>query len=353
MNIIAIGINHRTSPIETREKFFLRSIDRELLLSELKNQPSVLEALTLSTCNRTEIYASTLGEDSAVLLRTLFSVKKILPTEELQKQFYLYRGKDAVVHLLRVACGLDSLIVGEQQILGQLKEAVLLSRKQNMIARHFNILTHIAIRAGKKAQTETKIGAGGSSVSWAAVTMAEQTLGTLEGKSVLIVGAGKMGSLVGDYLKQKNVGQVYVMNRSEDKGALLARQLGGAPVSFWDMREILNKVDVCICSVGAPHYLIEKDLVEPVMKGKNSRRLVFIDISMPRNIHPNVGSVKNVSLLTIDDLDKVVEDNVKKRFAAVGDVEQIIFKKVDEFYFKISRLNAQEFSVEKCAVETH
>lgn len=339
MPINVVGINHKTAPIEVREKFYLAPTQQELVLSELRNLPSVVEALIISTCNRTEIYLHTVGETLLDdFLKVVFSAKRLTFEENLKKHFYHYENEMAVRHLLRVASGLDSLVLGEKQVLGQVKEAVELARRKAMLGRHFNILTNVAIRAGKKAHTETDISFGGVSVSWAAINKAESVLGTLEGKSVLIIGAGKMSELATDQMKKKGVSHISVMNRTESCAVALAERFNGTAVSFCDIKEVLQRVDVCICSVSAPHYILEKTTVEKVMASREGRKLIFIDISMPRNIDPQIATVSGVLLFHIDDLDQVVSDNMKKRESAVGQVEGIIDGKMMEFYRKVRTL---------------
>ncbi len=337
MHTLVVGLNHTTAPIEVREALYLRGPERELLLSELKNDPSVAEAIVLSTCNRTEIYANVIDADPELLLKKMFSIKKLPFNLNFKKHFYVYHGQKAVSHLLRVSSGLDSLILGERQILGQLKEAVALSRKKGTLSKEFNILSHIAIRTGKKARNETQINCGGSSVSWAAVAMADKILKTLKNRSALIIGVGKMSHLAVGYLKKKGMDAIYIMNRTLEHSQSLAREAGGIAVSFWEIKEILKKVDVCICATGCPNYLIEKGLVEKVMGERQQAPLVFIDISMPRNINPEVSSLENITLMAIDDLKRVREDNIEKRSESISQVEAIIAKKVDEFYLKVSK----------------
>lgn len=339
MKILTVGINHKTSPIETREKFFLAPLERELLLSELKNDPSVISSIILSTCNRCEIYAS-VDEDYQPheILEKLFSIKHQVQTHELQKLFYVMEGKASVTHLLRVACGLDSLILGEKQILGQIKEAVLLSRQHLMMDKTFNILTNFVLETGKKARRETQIDFGGSSVSWASVCMAQNILGTLQDKTVLILGSGKMGRLAVEQLLNKGVKKIYIMNRTIEKAEELAEQSGGIAVPFWEMAEILPQVDVCICSSSCPHYLIDQELVEKTMQVRGNQKMVYIDISMPRNIDPKVAEVINVCLVTVDDLDRVVQDNIQKRLSAAHQVETIVINKVQEYYEAINKV---------------
>jgi glutamyl-tRNA reductase len=343
MKILAVGINHKTSPIETREKFFLTTTERELLLSEFKNDPSVISTIILSTCNRCEIYASVDDDyQPGEILKKLFTIKHQPQRPDLQKLFYVLEGQEAVAHLLRVACGLDSLILGEKQILGQIKEAVLLSRQNLMMDKTFNILTNFVLETGKKARRETHIDFGGSSVSWASVCMAQNILGSLQDKTVLILGSGKMGRLAVEQLINKGVKKIYIMNRTIEKAEELAEQKGGIAIPFWEMPEILPQADVCICSSSCPHYLIDRDLVEKTMQAKNGQKLVFIDISMPRNIDPKVAEVEGVCLVTVDDLDRVVQDNIQRRLGAAQQVEKIVLNKVQEYYQVMNKIKLME-----------
>jgi len=334
LNIVLVGLNHKTSPIEIREQFFFSSSEKELLLSELKNDPKIVEAFILSTCNRTEIYASMIAPcDSEVLIEKIFQLKRIsFSKDHLKKYFYSYSDRQAVEHILKVAAGLDSLVLGEKQILAQIKESFSLSTQKAMMSRCFNILANFVLQTGRKARRETQIDFGGVSVSGAAVAKAQNVLGTLDKKTVLILGSGKMSSLAVQNLKAKGAGRVYVMNRTLSKAEELAEISGAVAEPFWNIREILLKSDVCICSTGCPHYLIEKDLVEDLMVYRPGRQLVCIDISVPRNIAPGVGEINNVHLFTVDDLDKVVEGNIQKRLLCVTEVERIVENKVEEFY---------------------
>lgn len=347
MKTIVVGISHKTAAIEAREKVFLRPLEREILLSMLKSDPLVVEAMVLSTCNRTEIYASVLTEEPVAdrIIDILFRVKKLAMTHPLRSSFYSHADEECVRHLLRVITGLESIVLGERQILGQIKEAVELSRSKGMLTKRFNILMDIAIRSGKKAQNETDISYGGGSVSWAAVKTAENVLAGLTGRSVLIIGAGKMSALTAEQLQNKKLGQLYIMNRTKEKAMALAQKLGGEAVAFTEIADVLSRVDLCICSASASHYLVGKDLIEKVMTMRDHRELICVDISTPRNIDPRVASVKNVVLFTIDDLDKVVKNNLEKRKSATDQVEKIITKKISEFYAKLAVIQELEGSL--------
>ncbi len=355
MNLFVIGINHKTAPIQIREKFYLRTIEQDYLLSELKSSPFVLETFVLSTCNRTEIYINFLEgyEYCEPVLKILFNIKKIPYSENLCKKFYVYQQEKAVDHLLHVATGLDSLVIGEKQILGQLKKTVERAQSKQMFHKRFNVLSNIAVRAGKKAQTETNISYGGSSVSGVAVKMLEEEMQSLNGKSVLILGAGKMSELAADRLADKGLNEVFVMNRSLDKAKRLAKKLSAKACPFFNLREVLINVDACICSTGAPHFVIEKDIMQNIVAEREGRKLVLIDISMPRNIDPRIGKFKDIFLYSIDDLNKVIEANMAKRLKAVEDVKAIIAAKQKEFYQKMNKLTALDnrHSVQTAAVK--
>jgi len=350
MNILSIGISHKTADIKTREQFSLREDERALLLSELKNNPYVVEIFILSTCNRTEIYTNMIEQCPEILFDALFKVKKIKDQDKYKQYFYTFIDNDAVKHLFRVAAGLDSLVIGEKQILGQIKVAESLSRKWGAFNKDFNILLNLTMRTGKKVRTETHIDCGGSSISWAAIKTAQERLGSLKEKSVLIVGAGKMGKLTANQLANQGIGKTYVVNRNHEKAMAVSSEFGGKAVSFWDMKTYLTKVDVCICSADAPHYIIEKDLIERVMSVRQKRKLLCIDISVPRNINPEVAGIKGISLLAVDDLDKVVEENMENRYLAVSQAEGIVNKKLAEFNEKLNKTYQVEQKRSYCFV---
>jgi glutamyl-tRNA reductase len=344
--VIIIGLNHKTAPIEIREKFYLNNLEADLLLSELKNNPAVAEAFVLSTCNRIEVYLKRADQtiSGRFIIDMIARIKKTVFDFDYAKYIYTYEGQAAMEHLLRVATGLDSLVLGEKQILGQVKTSAQRSREIGVLSAYFNILTNTAIRAGKKAQNETEISFGGSSVSWAAIEMAERTLQTLAGKKVLLIGAGKMGELALSNLHNKGLDKLYLMNRTGEKAEILAKQYNGIPASFFDIKELLAEVDLCICSAGAPHYILDKEQMSKIMPARQGKSILFIDISMPRNIDPAVSEVSGVTLCSIDDLDQVVNANMQKRRDAVVAVEGIIAQKIVEFNDKISKLKAHSGS---------
>jgi len=341
MKIITIGINHKNTPIDIRERLFLNASQQDLLLSRLKNDPRIIEACVLSTCNRIEIYVHVLDMpfDGHVLIHHIAQIKKILFTDELYHYFYAYEGLAAIRHLFEVTAGLDSMILGEAQILGQVKSAFEQARASGVLSRHFNILSNLAVRVGKKARNETKIGFGGSSVSWAAIAKAEEIFGTLKDRSILIIGAGKMSELAVGHIQNKQFKKLYLMNRTQSNAQSLAQQFGGEAVPFCDLKEVLGEVDLCICSAGAPHYILEKGIVERVMVLRSYQPLMFVDISMPRNIDPEIKNVPHVQLYQLDDLEAVVDFNMQMREQAVIDVNNIIDQKLLEYQEKITKFD--------------
>ncbi|MGE0267060.1 MAG: glutamyl-tRNA reductase [Candidatus Omnitrophota bacterium] len=342
-NILVAGVSFRTAGIDIRERFSLSLTEKEELLRRLKEYPSVHEVIVLSTCNRTEIYVSGPAgtADETDVLNTLFSIKKINPDHGFEKLFYCYRGEAAVQQLFTVTAGLDSLIIGERQILGQFKDAVLFSREREMLGRHFNILSNLAIRAGKKAQTETQISQGGSSVSWAAVTLAEKKLGGLRGKSVLVIGAGKMSKINLNLLHKKGAARIYLMNRSLARAEQTARQVNATVIPLSGLDRVLDKVDLCICSTSSPGYVLSKTAVIRALSKRRGRRMILIDISVPRNIDPEINTLKNVQLFVIDQLQKMVTQNQHQRQSAVDSVKQIINAKIQQYRVKITAKGAE------------
>ncbi len=336
-----VGLSHKTVPIEIREKFYLNPLQQDLLLSELKNHPLITESFVLSTCNRIEVYLKRIdiSVDSSFIIALIAKIKKVNFDFDLTPYIYTFEGPDALEHLLRVSCGLESLVLGEKQILGQVKHAVERARDGSTLSRYFNILTNLAIRTGKKAQHETAIAHGGSSIAWAAIEMAEKASGNLQDKSVLVIGAGKMGEIALNHLNDLGVKKIFLMNRTGEKAELLATQYNGIAASFWNIKEILSEVDICFCAVGAPHYILDKEKIANIMDIRQGRKLVLIDISMPRNIDPEVKTLgPHVHLSSIDDLHEVVDNSMKKRQSAIQEVENIIRQKTLEFNDKISKL---------------
>lgn len=345
MNFAVIGINHKTAPVDIREKFYLTRIEQELFLSEIRNHPAVTECFVLSTCNRTEVYLNSIEKtiDAHAFIKLIADIKNVKLDLTYRKHLYVHYDNKMIKHLFDVASSLDSLVLGEKQIIGQVKHAVEDAKEMGLLGKPFNILSNLAIRCGKKAQTETQINYGGSSVSWAAITLAQEIFGSLANKAALIIGAGKMGELTVEQISQKGFRKLYLMNRTHETAESLAEKYKGEAVAFSDIKEVLQDVDFVICSAGAPHYILEKSTIEKIMV-KRDRKLVLIDISVPRNIDPKVAAVKGAFLYEIDDLEKVVNKSMTVRQSAIAQVNAIVEIKINEFHVKMDKLKTSPHS---------
>lgn len=340
MEIVVLGLNHKTAPIDIREKFYLSPIQQKLFLSELKSDPSVAEAFIISTCNRTEIYLHTVDQYTKIdpILKRISKIRNESFDLTHLKYFYYFTNEKAVEHLLRVTTGLDSLVVGEKQILGQVKDSFECARAMGTLGRHFNILSNLALRAGKKAQSETEISFGGSSIGWAAVTMAEQTLGKLTEKSMLIIGAGKMSEITVEQICHRGLKQLYLMSRTGETAKHLADKHNAIAIASMDMKDVLTTVDICVCAADAPHYILDAPMMQRIAPLRKTP-LLFIDISMPRNIDPKIGELDGMKLFYVDDLSAAICNNLQKRQTASREVEKIVADKINDFYTKLSKID--------------
>ncbi|MCL4425495.1 MAG: glutamyl-tRNA reductase, partial [Firmicutes bacterium] len=281
---------------------------------------------------RTEIYAAVENlKEGRFDLAGFISREKSLTEEDLAAHFYVFQGREAVEHLFRVACGLDSLVVGETQILGQVKEAYLAAAKSQAVGKTLHNLFNQALRVGKRAHSETSISDNAVSVSYAAVELAKKIFDNLEGRKVLIVGAGKMGELTARHLVSSGASEILVANRTAEKAASLARLFQGRAVPWPEIPQALETVDVVISSTGAPGYVLEKPVLARAMQGRRNRSLFLIDIAVPRDVDPAVGQLENVFLYDMDDLKNVVDANLQQRVREGRKVERIIKEEVEKF----------------------
>lgn len=306
--ITSASINHHRATVERIE--LARFKDVEATLKKLLAMGSS-EAMILQTCNRVEVYAA--SDDPDVL-------KKLAIAEGMPLMEYA-QGDDALLHLLQLACGLDSMIVGEDQILGQLKSAYLLAEKNGAMGSVLSTAVLKAIDAGKRARMETRINKGSVSIGSAAVELAESMVGALRDKAILVVGAGEMGALVANGLAEKNLKGIYVANRTFEQAQRLAGNLGGTAIRLDDICNYIGIADVLICATAAPHLIITRKMVEAQIRDK---RLVIIDITNPRNVEESVSQIPGVVLHNIDSLRKINEANLERRRAEITQVERII-----------------------------
>lgn len=330
MNIIIVGLNHKTAPVKVRERLSFPPHTIHEPLKRLSNL--VNEAVILSTCNRVEIIAV-----SGNMERGVWGVKQFLsdyhniPLETLDEHLYLYRGEEAVRHLFKVAGGLDSMVMGEPQILGQVKDAYGYAIQHKSAGVIINKLFHRAFSAAKRVRTETGIGTTAVSVSYAAVELAKKIFGSLEGKSIMLIGAGEMAELSALHLLNSGVKEIIVVNRTYERAVEVARNFKGTPIMFREFGHYLKKIDIVITSTSAPKFIIGPTLVEEVIRERRNKPMFFIDISVPRNIDPLVNNIDNVYLYDIDDLQGVVSANLKERAKEAKEAERIIEEEVERF----------------------
>jgi glutamyl-tRNA reductase len=337
VNILAIGLNHKTAPVEVRERVALSGDRLRQALAALAQHRAgpdgaLREGAILSTCNRTEIYA--LAEDTArghqYLVRFLEQQQGLLPAQS-ESPLCFYENEEAVEHLFGVAAGIDSMIVGENEILGQVREAYRLASASKAIGPVLGRLLRKSITVGKRARTETSIGRDAISVSYAAVELAKKIFEDPATCRALVVGAGDTSELALKNLLEAGIGQVNVINRTRSKAEAIARQCGGQVLGFGRIGEALCSADIVISSTSAPHPVIRAQAVKRAMALRRQRPLLLVDIAVPRDVEPEVGCMDNVYLYDIDDLQRVVEANLERRRREVPKVRAIIHEERTDF----------------------
>lgn len=331
MSIAVGGLNHRVAPLELREKLAFSSPELKNRLSGITHRTGLEELVILSTCNRTEVYGY--GQDSAVLkdgIESVLSDKFGSRVDLADVNFYSYGDRKAVNHLFRVASSLDSMILGEDQILGQVREAYRLAQEARSTGRVLSRLFQQAVRTGKRARTETSISTGAVSVSSAAVDLAGKIFGELSGKEALVLGAGETSELTLSLLINSGVDSVLVANRTYRKAVELAVQYHGTAVKFEEYDPYLSQADILISSTSAPGYVLTRERAGDVLEDRQ-KPIFLIDLAVPRDIDPELAEYDNVFLYNIDDLMAVVERNVEERKGQVGLVEDIIASELNQF----------------------
>ena len=332
MHILVVGLSHRTAPVDLRERVDFQG-RVEAALRALAARGSTHEAVVLSTCNRAEVYAAsddTAGarEDLAAFMSDFHGVDR----GDLAPHLYDLADLDSARHLFRVAAGLDSLVVGEPQILGQVKEAHALAAGAHTVGPVLNRLFHSSFAAGKRVRTETGLAAGAVSVSFAAVALARKIFGDLKGRTVLVIGAGAMGKLTAQHMKSQGVQQVTIVSRTMAHAARTAELIGGASAAPWEeMDAALGASDIVITATGAGTTILTKGRIEAVMRLRRNRPLFIIDIAMPRDVEPAAGEIEQVFLYNIDDLQATVRESLARRASEVLRAEAIVTEEVGKF----------------------
>ena len=328
MELALIGVSHKTAPVEVRERLAFSSDKIRAALATLLERTHAAEAMILSTCNRVEIVAQ--GPD-AQLVQDFICEYHQIPAEAISKHVYSYKNAEAIRHLFRVTASLDSMMLGEPQILGQVKEAYRLASEAGTIGSSLSPLLNRAFAVAKRVRSETGISQSAVSISYAAVELARKIFGDLAGKTVMIIGASKMGELAAKHLKRNGVGSVLVTNRTFERAVEIAKIFEGAAVPFEHFTDHMEHADIVISSTGAPHFIITKSLAEQVIRNRRNKPVFFIDIAVPRDVDPLVNDIDNAFVYDIDDLQQVIDANMRERMKEAGRAEEIVDREVQAF----------------------
>ena len=332
MHLFLLGASHHSAPVDLRERidFARRGIPEAL--TEVADATGIAEVVVLSTCNRAEIYthSETAGPLADALGRFMSAFHDV-PEPELTPHLYSRQGSDAARHLFRVVAGLDSLVVGEPQILGQVKDAFSIASERGFTGAALNRLFHTSFTVGKRVRSETGLGEGAVSVSYAAISLARKIFGDLAGRRALVVGAGEMAELTATHLRSQNVGRIGVANRSAARAAVLAAKVDGVAVPWEHITAELTTTDIVLTATGAPRWLLTRAQVADAMQPRRDRPLFMIDIGLPRDVEPSASDVEQVFLYNIDDLQSIVRENLARRQTQVDRAELMVREEVDGF----------------------
>ncbi|MEN9423595.1 MAG: hypothetical protein RL122_978 [Pseudomonadota bacterium] len=329
MSILIVGVNHKTAPVSIREKV---AFSPDSLPHALQAAHRVApECLILSTCNRTELYAAAHPQQTVETLIEWLAAWHNIPVAQLQPYLQIHEHDAAVRHTLRVACGLDSLVLGEPQILGQLKTALQAASDSATTGNQLNRLMQHAFSTAKRVRTQTSIGANPVSVAFAAVSLAKQIFSKLEKQTALLIGAGETIELVGKHLATNHIGKIIVANRSVDKAQKLAAEYGGKGIGLPELADHLPLADIIISSTASPVPILGKGAVERALKIRKHRPMFMVDIAVPRDIEQEVAQLDDVYLYTVDDLQSVIEENLQSRRVAAEQAEGMVLEEVDSF----------------------
>jgi glutamyl-tRNA reductase len=339
MRFSITGVNHKSAPVEVRERLAFDEPSLAAALLDLKSRPGFCEGMILSTCNRVEVALTC--EDATALLEVdeFLADTRHVARDWVTPYLYRYEDGDAIRHLFRVASSLDSMVVGEPQILGQLKSAYALAKEHGAVSGFLDTLLTRAFNVAKRVRSETEIGANAVSVSYAAVELARDIFGTLDDKRVMIVGAGKMSELAARHLRRSGATHIFVTNRTHERAVEMAQVFDGKIIEYTKLMAFLPEVDIVITSSGAPHYILTRDEMKKVIDARRNRPMFLIDIAVPRNIEPSVNKLDNVFLYDIDDLQKVVDTNLVGRMQSAEEAEAIIREEVERM---MARLKTRE-----------
>jgi len=341
MEILCIGLNHETAPVEIRERLALTGSSLQETFEWLKAQPGVRETLVLSTCNRVEFYLVT---DQGLQqfdqrIREYFAQRFGLPADDWERYRYEYGYHQAIAHLFRVTSGMDSMVVGEPQIAGQVKAAYSQAVHQKTVGTVLNRLFHKSFHVSKRVRTETELAARAVSVSYVAVELARKIFGDLSERQALLAGTGEMAELAARHLAGHGIARILVASRTLENARRLAASFQGEAIPLESIPEYLTQVDILICSTAAPTYILRADQVREVMRTRRHRPVFIIDIAVPRNIEPEVNAIENVYLYDIDDLQNVLKANMEERKKELKRAESIVQEEVRAFLAWLGNLD--------------
>jgi glutamyl-tRNA reductase len=338
MRFQLIGVNHKTAPVEVRERLAIPESRLPEACKKLAEHPGIDEAMILSTCNRVEILANTkngVGADLRGFIQNYFQ----LDGTELNKHLYEYNEREAVRHLFRVAASLDSMVVGEPQILGQVKEAYATARAVGAVRAQLDQLVTRAFAVAKRVRTETAVGSSSVSIASVAVELAKKIFGNLHGKHVYLVGAGKMSELAARHLMAHGCASIFVANRTYDRAVSLAYKFHGQAIHFEDLHNTCDRADIVITSTGAPHAIFRREHGELFLSRRKNRPMFFIDIAVPRDVDPAMNKLDGIFVYDIDDLQQAVASHVADRRKEAERAEAIVATEVERFHARIQTLD--------------
>ena len=332
MHILVVGLNYKTAPVEIRERFTFQENDLAQALAKLRSTKSILECVIVSTCNRTELYVvADQLHTGRHFTKNFLSEWFQMPKEEFIPYLNIKEDEEAIEHLFRVACGLDSMILGETQILGQVRDSFLFAQKEKATGTIFNQLFKQAVTLSKRAHSETEINSNAVSVSYAAVELGKQIFGSFQDKHVLILGAGKMSELTAKHLHANGATKIIVINRTKEKAQELANRFFGQAKPMSELTEAIAEADILISSTGARDYVVTSKMMKDVLKKRKGRPLFMIDIAVPRDLDPALAGFDDVFLYDIDDLEGIVQENLEERKKAAKKIEQFIAEEMVAF----------------------
>jgi glutamyl-tRNA reductase len=339
MSIVLIGVNHKTAPVEIRERLAFNDEACASGLRQLVDGDVVREGLIVSTCNRVEVLSATASDQlkfGAERITQFLDTSGHLPAGFLEQHLYHHTDEEAVRHLFRVASSLDSMVVGEPQVLGQVRHAYAVGVQAGTVGRVLNRLVHHTFKVAKRVRSETGIAASAVSISYMAVELGKKIFDSLKGRAVLLIGAGEMSELSARHLVNAGASRVIIANRTEETAQQMATEFGGTAISLEQLDEVLHEADIVICSTGAPDYVVTAERARKALpRRRRNRPTCFIDISVPRNIDPAISNIRNVFLFDIDDLESVISSNIREREREAERAELIVQSEVMQFQQKL------------------